>query len=156
MCPEALGSCPLGGARSRKGNRRRHRQPAQHRLLHHQEVSIAAAFPTAFAAPHLYLCVCVSKIVSCRSPAAALAVLWTMMYGRVISTNLPRPQFAHTRTHGHFNLGHRFTAIKPSETFLKPLVCVLILLAQPLTDSFYSHAHDKAKFNDQLWKIGID
>ena len=125
VCPEALGSCPLGGARSRKGNRRRHRQPAQHRLLHHQEVSIAAAFPTAFAAPHLYLCVCVSKIVSCRSPAAALAVLWTMMYGRVISTNLLRPQFAHTRTHGHtdtrthghINLGHRFTAIKLPRLF---------------------------------------
>ena len=94
--------------------------------------------------------------MSCRSPAAALAVLWTMMYGRVISTNLLRPQFAHTRTHGHINLGHRLTAIMPSETFLKPLVCVLILLAQPITDSFYSHAHDKAKFNDQLWKIDID
>ena len=61
VCPKALGSCPLGGARSRKGNQRRHRQPAQHCLLHHQEVSIAAAFPTAFAAPHLYLCVCVQN-----------------------------------------------------------------------------------------------
>ena len=131
VCPEALGSCPLGGARSRKGNQRRHRQPAQHRLLHHQEVSIAAAFPTAFAAPHLYLCVCVSKIVSCRSPAAALAVGWTMMYGRVISTNLLRPQFAHTRTrghtdtrtHGHINLGHRLTAIKLPRLFSN-LKCV--------------------------------
>ena len=119
--------------------------------------SIASSITRKFQSPplfprhlphHIYICVCVSKIVSCRSPAAALAVLWTMMYGRVISTNLPPPQFAHTRTHGHtdtrthghINLGHRLTAIKPSETFLKPLVCVLILLASSL-QTLSTHMH---------------
>ena len=83
------------------------------------------------------------------------------MYGRVISTNLPPPQFAHTRTHGHtdtrthqpwapFDRYHAFRDF--SETFSVCPYSSSFLL----TDSFYSHAQDKAKFNDQLWKIDID